>query len=151
MTAKTQAIGIDVGTTGVKAVLIDRDGRMLAEHTVPHDLSSPRAGWAEEDPADWVHGALESLRTVASSPACDPITVAAIGVSGMVPAMVLLDADGHPLRPSIQQNDARAVEDVDALTAAIDQQSLDRKSTRLNSSHTVISYAVFCLKKKKNR
>lgn len=120
----TQAIGVDVGTTGVKAVLIDQSGRMLAEHTVPHDLSSPFAGWAEEDAADWERGAFAALAAVASSPACEPGEVAAIGVSGMVPAMVLLDEAGNPLRPSIQQNDARAVDDVEALKAVIDQDHL---------------------------
>jgi xylulokinase len=124
MTAPRQAIGIDIGTTGVKAVLIDRDGRMLAEHSVPHDLSSPHAGWAEEDPAEWERGAIESLGAVASAPACLPKSVAAIGVCGMVPAMVLLDEAGNPLRPSIQQNDARAIVEVDELTRLIDQESL---------------------------
>lgn len=124
MIRKTQAIGIDVGTTGVKAVVIDDAGRMLAEHTVPHDLQSPHAGWAEEDPADWERGALAALAAVAASPRCDPAQVAAIGVSGMVPAMVLLGEDGRPLRASIQQNDARAVAEVAELTARIDQDAL---------------------------
>jgi xylulokinase len=120
----TQAIGIDIGTTGVKAVLIDRTGHMLADATVPHDLHSPYAGWAEEDPADWERGALAALKAVAAHPVCRPSEVAAIGVSGMVPAMVLLDADGQPLRPSIQQNDARAVAEVDELTRRLDQERL---------------------------
>lgn len=124
MSNGTQAIGIDIGTTGVKTVLIARTGAMLAEATVPHDLRSPFAGWAEEDPADWERGALDALKQVASHPACRPSEVAAIGVSGMVPAMVLLDADGRPLRPSIQQNDARAVAEVDELTRRLDQERL---------------------------
>lgn len=136
MTGKQQSIGIDIGTTGVKAVLIDRDGRMLAEHTVPHDLSSPLAGWAEENPADWERGAIEALAAVAGSPACEPSAVAAIGVSGMVPAMVLLDEAGTPLRPSIQQNDARAIAEVDELTRTIDQQALyDRTGGFTNQQH----------------
>ena len=132
----SQAIGIDIGTTGVKAVLIDVAGRMLAEHTVPHDLSSPHAGWAEENPTDWVSGAIAALSAVVHSPLCKPGEVSAIGVSGMVPAMVLLDGDGNPLRPSIQQNDARSVEDVEALTAAIDQESLyARTGGYMNQQH----------------
>lgn len=124
MSEKTLAIGIDVGTTGVKAVLIDNLGHMLAEHTVPHDLHSPRAGWAEENPADWERGAIEALAVVASSPQCDRHRVAGIGVSGMVPAIVLLGEEGDPLRPSIQQNDARAVDDVEFLASTLDQDQL---------------------------
>jgi xylulokinase len=128
MSRKSQAIGIDIGTTGVKAVLIDGDGRMLAEHTAPHDLSSAHAGWAEEDPDDWERGALAALSAITAHPACRSGEIAAIGVSGMVPAMVLLDEAGRPLRPSVQQNDARAVEDVIALTAKIDQGELYRRT-----------------------
>lgn len=136
MSERTQAIGIDVGTTGVKAVLIDRDGRMLAEHTVPHDLHSPLAGWAEEDPGDWERGAIQALGAVAASPHCRSESIAAIGVSGMVPAMVLLDEDGNPLRPSIQQNDARAVREVEELTQLLDQQSLyERTGGFTNQQH----------------
>ncbi|MCC6790161.1 MAG: hypothetical protein IT336_00665 [Thermomicrobiales bacterium] len=136
MADRTQAIGIDVGTTGVKAALIDRDGRLLADATVPHDLHSPRAGWAEEDPADWERGAFEALRAVANSPACLPDRVGAIGVSGMVPAMVLLDAAGMPLRPSIQQNDARSAAEAEELGRRIDQSSLyERTGGFTNQQH----------------
>jgi len=119
-----QAIGIDVGTTGVKGILIDAEGHLLAEHTIPHDLSSPHPGWAEEDPADWENGALGVLAELAKHPACRPDQITAIGVSGMVPALVMLDEDGQPLRPSIQQNDARAVAEVAELTERIDQDRL---------------------------
>ncbi|GIW04483.1 MAG: carbohydrate kinase [Thermomicrobiales bacterium] len=124
MTALTQAIGIDVGTTGVKGVLIDGDGHLLADHTIPHDLSSPHPGWAEEDPADWERGALGVLATLARHPACRPEQIAAIGVSGMVPALVMLDDAGQPLRPAIQQNDARAAAEVAELTERLDQDRL---------------------------
>ncbi len=62
------AIGVDIGTTGVKAVLIDRDGQLLADRTAPHDLQSPHAGWAEEDPTDWLQGAIAGLSALGSLP-----------------------------------------------------------------------------------
>lgn len=123
---KHQAIGLDIGTTGVKAALIEDDGRLLADATVEHDLHSPQTGWAEENPADWTAGSIEALRQLVSHPAFDPDGIAAIGVSGMVPAMVLLDADGHPVRPSIQQNDARAIAEVAELRDRLDQEALYR-------------------------
>ena len=118
---KHQAIGVDIGTTGVKAALIDVDGRLLASATVEHDLHSPHTGWAEEDPADWIAGTIATLRQLGQHPELDRDGIAAIGVSGMVPAMVLLDASGSPVRPSIQQNDARAVAEVAELRNRIDQ------------------------------
>ncbi|MEZ4506296.1 MAG: FGGY-family carbohydrate kinase [Thermomicrobiales bacterium] len=123
---KHQAIGVDIGTTGVKAALISIDGRILADATVEHDLHSPHAGWAEEDPGDWIAGAAKALRQLAMSPEIDRDGIAAIGVSGMVPAMVLLDETGQPVRPAIQQNDARAIEEVAELGTRIDQDRLYR-------------------------
>jgi xylulokinase len=123
---KHQAIGVDIGTTGVKGALIDVDGRVLADATIEHDLHSPHTGWAEEDPRDWIGGAAAALRQLVQSPEFDPNGIAAIGVSGMVPAMVLLDENGQPVRPSIQQNDARAIAEVAELTECIDQERLYR-------------------------
>ncbi|MBX3070350.1 MAG: FGGY-family carbohydrate kinase [Thermomicrobiales bacterium] len=122
--SETQLIGVDIGTTGVKAALIDNQGALLCDHTVPHDLHSPHAGWAEEDPADWIAGAEAALRGVSAHPAFDAASLAGIGVSGMVPAMVMLDGEGRPVRPSIQQNDARAFAEADELRQEIDQDSL---------------------------
>jgi xylulokinase len=124
MSRPSQAIGLDIGTTGVKGVLIDQIGRILAAATVPHNLSSPHVGWAEETPEAWWHGALAVLHALAASPACAPEAIAAIGVSGMAPALVMLDAAGQPVRLSIQQNDARAVVEVDELVQELDQARL---------------------------
>ncbi|MCA9858971.1 MAG: hypothetical protein KC438_04575, partial [Thermomicrobiales bacterium] len=125
---KHQAIGVDVGTTGVKAALIDVDGRLLADATVEHDLHSAHAGWAEENPHAWIAGTIAALKLLTTSPAFDPDGIAAIGVSGMVPAMVLLDAAGQPVRPSIQQNDARAIAEVAELSGRIDQDALYQRT-----------------------
>jgi xylulokinase len=123
---KHQAIGVDIGTTGVKAALIEVDGRILADATVEHDLHSPHTGWAEEDPHDWIAGTVAALRKLTQSPEFDPDGIAAIGVSGMVPAMVLLDEHSQPVRPSIQQNDARAIAEVAELSERVDQDALYR-------------------------
>jgi xylulokinase len=121
---KHQAIGIDIGTTGVKAALVEADGRILADAIVEHDLHSPHTGWAEENPEDWILGTVAALSQLSRSPEFDPMGIAAIGVSGMVPAMVLLDEHGQPVRPSIQQNDARSIAEVAELTDRIDQRLL---------------------------
>jgi len=111
-------LGIDVGTTALKAVALDRERGIVAQVERPHELHSPHPGWAEEDPERWWTTTLETLRALLAS--IPPREVAAIGVSGMVPAMVLLDAADQLLRPSIQQNDARSIAEVTALRAAVD-------------------------------
>jgi xylulokinase len=111
-------LGIDVGTTALKAVALEAERGVVAQTNQPHELLSPHPGWAEEDSELWWTTTLTAIRELlASIPAHE---VAAIGVSGMVPAMVLLDTAGKPLRPSIQQNDARSIAEVAELRADLD-------------------------------
>ncbi len=117
MTAR-YVLGIDVGTTALKAVALERDRGIVAQAEQPHELLSPHPGWAEEDAERWWTTTIEAVRELLTIiPAGQ---VAAIGVSGMVPAMVLLDAAGLPLRASIQQNDARSTVEVKQLRAGVD-------------------------------
>src|SRR5450759_307999 len=111
-------LGIDVGTTALKAVALDRERGVVAQVERDHELLSAHPGWAEEDPEQWWATTRDAIRTLLTTIPAEEI--AAIGVSGMVPAMVLLDASGQPLRPSIQQNDARSIVEVKELQAAVD-------------------------------
>jgi len=103
-------LGFDVGSTGVKAVLLGAGGEVLFQAEEPHELSTPRPGWAEEDPSAWWRGVLRLAAQ--SAAACSGARIRAIGVSAMTPALLLLDSSGALVRPSIQQNDARAVEQI---------------------------------------
>jgi xylulokinase len=115
-------LGIDIGTTGVKGLLIGPGGERVAEAMAAHDLRSPYPGWAEEDPAEWWQGVQMVCRQLLHKR--DPREIVAVGCSGMVPALVLLDEAGQVLRPSIQQNDARAVEEIEQLRRELDQERL---------------------------
>jgi xylulokinase len=95
----TQAlIGLDVGTTGVKAVAIGHDGRMLAAASQEYTLSTPQPGWAEQDPEDWWRAAQACLAQLPDGP---------IGFSGQMHGLVVLDAADRVLRPAILWNDQR--------------------------------------------
>jgi xylulokinase len=95
----TQAlIGLDVGTTGVKAVAIGHDGRMLAAASQEYTLSTPQPGWAEQDPEDWWRAAQACLAQLPDGP---------IGFSGQMHGLVVLDAADRVLRPAIVWNDKR--------------------------------------------
>jgi xylulokinase len=113
-------LGVDIGTTSTIGILIGSDDRIVGPVTRPVSLSSPQAGWAEEDPLQWwanVKSILQKFisRGIALS------DIKAVGVAGMVPAVILLDEDGRLLRPSIQQSDARCGVEVDDLRREVDE------------------------------
>jgi xylulokinase len=90
--------GIDVGTTAVKAIAIESDGRVLARAEESYALSSPQPGWAEQDPDDWVRAAERALSQLEAT---------AVGFSGQMHGLVALGDDDVPLRPAILWNDQR--------------------------------------------
>ncbi len=112
-------LGLDLGTTATKCVLVDAERGVLREDARPVALSSARPGWAEEDPQEWWRNAGELIPAVLAAAGVTGGDIAAIGVSGMVPALLCLDAAGRPLRPSIQQNDARAADEVAEMRRAL--------------------------------
>lgn len=103
----TALLGIDIGTTATKAVVFDIETGIIGSKTRSCDLSSPHPGWAEEDPAQWWSNTVDMVQEVTATTSID-----AVGVSGMVPCVVLVDHNGEVLRPSIQQNDSRAVAEI---------------------------------------
>ena len=105
-------LGIDVGTTSTIGILIDDEGHTLALAQRPVDLYSERPGWAEEDPAQWWDNTCAIVPELLATAGRSASDIAAVGVTGMLPALVLLDADGRLLRRSIQQSDGRTGQEV---------------------------------------
>lgn len=99
-------IGLDLGTSSLKAILIDEGQRILAEHTVPLTVQRPHDGWSEQDPASWVSAAREALRAIRAANACRGLK--GIGLSGHMHGAVLLDDQGDVLRPCLLWNDTRS-------------------------------------------
>ena len=91
-------VGLDVGTTGVKAVAIAHDGRVLASASEEYELSTPQPGWAEQDPEDWWRAAQACSQRLPEGP---------VGLSGQMHGLVVLDAEDRVLRPAILWNDQR--------------------------------------------
>jgi xylulokinase len=114
-------IGIDIGTTGTKTVLLDPTaaGGIVATATRETALHSPAPGFAEADTGQWYRNVIESIREVLDASGVAPDLVAAVATSGMVPAVVPVDAAGKPLRRAILQNDARAHREVADLASAL--------------------------------
>lgn len=103
-------LGIDVGTTGAKALLIDHAGKVVASATTEYPMYTPHPKWAEQNPEDWWQACLESIKrtlhTLASGGA-GPAEISGIGLTGQMHGLVLLDRDGAVLRPCIMWNDQR--------------------------------------------
>jgi xylulokinase len=94
-------VGLDVGTTGVKALAIATDGSVLARAERPYELSTPRPGWAEQDPEDWWKASEAALADLGVG------EIAGIGLSGQMHGLVALDSADRVLRPAILWNDQR--------------------------------------------
>ncbi|MGA1016535.1 MAG: xylulokinase [Phycisphaerales bacterium] len=114
-------LGIDLGTGGVRALLVDGSGRVVAAHSAEHPLSTPRPGWAEQEPESWWTATVAAVRgALGKAPGC---TVAAIGLSGQMHGLVMCDAKGAPLRPCILWCDNRSAPQCEEAEARI---GLDR-------------------------
>ncbi|HIA2355156.1 TPA: FGGY family carbohydrate kinase, partial [Burkholderia contaminans] len=104
-------LGIDLGTGSVKLVTLDADGVERAVASEPYALSSPQPGWAEIAPHAWWQAL---VRAAARLPADERAQVAAIGFSGQMHGVVLIDVAGQPVRPALLWPDTRAVREADA-------------------------------------
>ena len=102
-------LGIDVGTTAVKAMLVGSDGVALAEAEVEHPVSVPRPGWSEQRPEMWWRSAVQAVRKALHSAdrGGHRPEIAAIGISGQMHSSVFLDGDGEVIRPALLWNDVR--------------------------------------------
>ncbi|NKL02748.1 carbohydrate kinase [Rhizobium leguminosarum bv. viciae] len=110
-------LGLDIGTTSTIGILIELPNRVLGLTSRPSTLQSPQHGWAEEDPAEWWANVCEITRELIATTGIEAGQISAVGVTGMLPTVVLLDDAGYVLRPSIQQSDGRCGEQVEELRA----------------------------------
>jgi len=101
-------LGIDIGTSAVKAVLADDGQQVVADATVPLAISRPEPLWSEQDPADWIAAVERSVDAIREAAPVAFAALKAIGLSGQMHGAVCLDASGRPVRPAILWNDGRS-------------------------------------------
>jgi xylulokinase len=104
----TLLIGVDLGTSSTKTVLIDASGRLLASATREYAVDTPCPGWAEQNPETWLLAATETMGEALDQAHVAPEEIAAIGISGQMHGTVCLDRSGDPLRPAIIWADQRS-------------------------------------------
>ncbi len=103
----TYFLGIDISTTGSKALLIDETGTVVAVASSPHTLQTPRPLWSEQNPLEWWEAVSASIRAVLRQVIVSGDSIAAVGLTGQMHGLVLLDGAGQVLRPAILWNDQR--------------------------------------------
>ncbi len=107
MAKQTLFLGLDVSTTGAKALLIDVNGVVVSSATTPLPLSTPKPLWSEQDPADWWTGIVNSIRQAMAQAGVVGADIKAVGMTGQMHGLTMLDAAGEVLRPAILWNDQR--------------------------------------------
>ncbi len=117
-------LGIDLGTSGTKTVLFDQEGRGQASCTVEYPMYQPHNGWAEQDPMDWYNAAVTTIRSVLEKSGVNPADVAALGISGQMHGLVMLDEKGQVLRRSIIWCDQRTAKECDEIHAKVGREKL---------------------------
>ena len=115
-------IGIDLGTSAVKCLLVDETGAILREAGREYPLELPRPGWSQQAPADWVAGTLAALGELLEG--ADKSAVRGIGVGGQMHGLVALDQAGQVLRPAILWNDGRTQAETDYLNFDVGRDKL---------------------------
>ncbi|MGB6423003.1 MAG: FGGY family carbohydrate kinase, partial [Anaerolineales bacterium] len=100
-------LGIDISTTGAKALLIDEKGNVVSSSTTSFMLSTPHPLWSEQNPHDWWEGIVRSICQVLQQAGITGSEISAIGMTGQMHGLVLLDEHGEVLRPAILWNDQR--------------------------------------------
>jgi xylulokinase len=111
-------LGIDIGTSGTKTLLIDESGKVIAEANASYPLHQPKPGWTEQDPEDWWNATVKTVRAVMKQSGLKPEAVKAIGLSGQMHGSVFLDKQDRVIRKALLWNDQRTAAECDQITKA---------------------------------
>lgn len=119
-------LGIDTSTTSSKALLVDTSGTVVALAANPHTLQSPRPLWSEQDPAEWWQAVANSIRSILQQAQIKGNQVLAVGLTGQMHGLVMLDGAGQVLRPAILWNDQRTQAQCDQIHQRIGRETFIR-------------------------
>jgi len=133
----TVTLGIDIGSSATKAVLVDLERGVIASASRPVALISPQPGWAEAEPGVWWHNVSSLVGELLVSSGLSSNDVTAVACAGMVPAVLCLDSSGNPLAPAILQNDARATAEITELSDELESVDLLQRTGSVLSQQSV--------------
>ena len=122
-------VGIDLGTSACKLLLVDEGGAVRSEVTKEYPLSFPRPGWSEQNPEDWWRAVTDGVPELLHG--FDASQVAGIGAGGQMHGLVALDEDDNVIRPAILWNDGRTAKEVDYLNETVGRDKLSRYTANI--------------------
>jgi xylulokinase len=117
-------IGMDLGTSGTKTVLFDREGTVVASALEEYPLYQEKNGWAEQDPLHWWNAAKHTLKQVITESGVNPADIKGLGISGQMHGLVMLDETGNVLRRSIIWCDQRTAKECEEITEKVGKDRL---------------------------
>lgn len=120
-------LGLDVGTGGSRALLVDAHGRVIATYTAAHeDMQMHKPLWAEQDPDDWWRASVAAIRGVLQEASLDGSSISGIGLTGQMHGLVLLDEQNKVIRPALIWCDQRSQQQVDGINAKLSKENVLR-------------------------
>jgi xylulokinase len=122
-------IGVDLGTSAVKLLLMDGGGKILKIVSREYPISFPQPGWSEQNPEDWLRQTAEGIRELTRD--CDRTQIAGIGAGGQMHGLVVLGGDDRVLRPAILWNDGRTAEETEYLNTVVGKEQLSRYTANI--------------------
>ena len=122
-------IGIDLGTSAVKLLLVDETGEILRTVTREYPLHFPQPGWSEQDPADWWEAVREGILQLTAE--ADRASIRGIGCGGQMHGLVALDENDAVIRPAILWNDGRTTEETEWLNTAVGKEKLSQLTANI--------------------
>lgn len=121
-------IGLDLGTSGLKGLLVDNNGKILKEESASYPVSYPQSGWSEQSPEDWLKAATDVLTRLAKGIEKE---VAGVSIGGQMHGLVLLDDHDEVIRPAILWNDGRTEKETDYLNEVIGKEKLNQYTANI--------------------
>jgi xylulokinase len=137
-------IGCDIGSQGIKSVLLSSDGNLEGQFSTSYGINYPKPGWAEQDPNTWVEALVDSIRGLIAKTGIDTKNIVAIGLDAQVDGLVVLNGEGHPLRPAIIWMDRRATEQCSKIVNLISSELISN-ITGLNLDPTHVAPKIIWL------
>lgn len=122
-------IGIDLGTSAVKLLLMDEKGQIHKIVSKEYPLYFPHSGWSEQNPEDWYEQTIDGMQELLEG--CDRTKVAGISFGGQMHGLVVLDGEDQVIRPAILWNDGRTVKETDYLNETIGKKNLSRHTANI--------------------
>ncbi|WP_203662801.1 xylulokinase [Lacticaseibacillus sp. 53-4] len=130
-------IGVDLGTSAVKVLLVDETGTTLATASEDYPLQQPKPGYSEQDPEDWIRGVKAAIIALGKKPEADLSQVAGLSFSGQMHGLVLLSSAMRPLRPAILWNDTRTTAEVNQINQTMGQRFIEITRNRALEGFTL--------------